>query len=325
MDKLAILSDVERRLARITTIDEAKGIRDQAEAIRVYAKAANMGLKTQNHAAEVKIRAEQRGGLLVRKMERAQGARDGRKGLYNTLKESLGTKTRAGAGMIAHRWDMMAEVPEAKVHALAEELTEAGQELSSAAVFRMGRKRRTPPPPSPVTTPGWADGPFRTLVIDPPWPVAKIVLDRRPVEREQLDYPTWELDRIRDEIPVERLADPGGCHVYLWVTHHFLPFGLECFGKWNVRYECVLTWIKPTAQPLWWTYNTEHVLFGKVGALAPQVKGQRVGFTAPQQRHSHKPNEFYDIVRAVSPENRYTIFDEARDGFTHYGVQHVSR
>lgn len=178
-------------------------------------------------------------------------------------------------------------------------------------------------PPPPVKTPGFPDGPFRTIVIDPPWPVDKIVFDRRPKEREVMDYPTWELSRIRDELPVERLADDRGAHIYLWVTHRFLPYGLELFDSWNVRYECVLTWHKPTAMPLWWMYNTEHVLFGKVGSLSPLVKGKPVGFDAPQQRHSHKPGEFYELVRSVSPEPRLTLFDEDRDGFVSWGIQHA--
>ena len=180
-----------------------------------------------------------------------------------------------------------------------------------------------PPAPIPVEIPGFPTGPFRAIVIDPPWPVEKIVLDRRPVEKERMDYPTWPLDKIRDELPIAKLADPRGCHIYLWVTHKFLPYGLELFGAWGVRYECVLTWFKPTAQPLWWKYNTEHCLFGKIGALAPLEKGQPVGFQAPRQRHSHKPDKFFSMARKVSPKRRLTMFDGPRDGFEEWGVPHA--
>src|SRR5262249_4683180 len=142
-----------------------------------------------------------------------------------------------------------------------------------------------------VTTPGFPDGPFRCIVLDPPWPVEKIEFERRPVEKLSMDYATMTLDEIA-ALPIPRLADPAGTHVYLWVTHHLLPDGLRLFEEWGVRYECVLTWNKPTAQPLWWRFTTEHALFGKIGSLAPLEKGVATNLEAPQQRHSHKPDAF---------------------------------
>ena len=176
-------------------------------------------------------------------------------------------------------------------------------------------------PPAKVITPDFPDGPFRCIVIDPPWPIEKIAFDRRAGEKLEMDYATMSLEEIAN-LPVSRLADPSGTHVYLWVTHHFLPEGIRLFEKWGVRYECLLTWIKPTAQPLWWRFLTEHILFGKIGSLSPLKKGESVCFTAPQQRHSHKPDEFFDLVRRVSPEPRITLFDGPREGFESWGVVH---
>jgi len=315
-NKLAVLGDIERRLSAVKTLDEAKSIRDQAEAIRIYAKSARKGLEIQNHAAFVKIQAERRAGELLSVQVPHNGGRP--KANADTL-SSLGVAPEQ-----SHRWQTMASVPETDVRKIVAQVTEAADELTSAAIYRHGRSLRAPLTPAPVVTPGFPDGPFRTLVIDPPWPIEKIVLDRRPIEREVLDYPTWSLDRIRDELPIARLGDSNGAHVYLWVTHKFLPEGLRLFEAWGVRYECLLTWFKPTAQPLWWTYNTEHVLFGKIGALAPMVKGTPVGFKAPQQRHSHKPDEFFELVRRVSPEPRLTMFDDARLGFKYWGVVHAA-
>ena len=69
LNKLAVLSEVEKMLASVQTIDEAKSIRDQAEAIRVYAKSSKKGLGIQNRAAAIKIFAEQRAGELIAKIE----------------------------------------------------------------------------------------------------------------------------------------------------------------------------------------------------------------------------------------------------------------
>lgn len=125
--KLTVLSDVERRLAAVRTVDEAKSIRDQAEAIRVYAKSARKGLVVQNQAALVKIQAERRAGELLAVVERKQGKNGN--GLRSTMERS------GIAPVIGHRWQKMATVPESQLRRLAALCTEREQELSSAAVY----------------------------------------------------------------------------------------------------------------------------------------------------------------------------------------------
>lgn len=103
-DKLVVLSAIENRLARIEHIDEAKDIRDKAEAIRRYAKSAKLGLGIQNRAALIKILAEQKAGDLCKAVERAQGSRNGKDGLRGTL-----TRSQIPWEM-ARRWQTMANV-----------------------------------------------------------------------------------------------------------------------------------------------------------------------------------------------------------------------
>ena len=133
VDKLAVLSEIERRLAEIKTVDEAKNIRDMAEAVRVYAKSAQLGLEIQNHAAFVKIQAERKAGELVAQIERAQGNKRG-KGLRATLAQSWITPTTA------KRWQMMAQVPEPVVRKYVADLDARGYEVTSAGVRRMWRE-----------------------------------------------------------------------------------------------------------------------------------------------------------------------------------------
>jgi len=63
-----------RALAAAHRVDEAKKIRDTAEAVRVYAKQAR-DLDMQNMAAEIRIRAERRAGQLLLEMEKNPGRR----------------------------------------------------------------------------------------------------------------------------------------------------------------------------------------------------------------------------------------------------------
>ena len=130
MNKLDVLTEIECRLAEIETVDEAKAIRDQAEAIRVYAKSARKGLAVQNRAAAIKIFAERRAGELLAKVPRLKERKAGGDGIRSTLERiEIPIPT-------AHRWQKMAQVPDATVRELEAALTEKGEELTSALIYR---------------------------------------------------------------------------------------------------------------------------------------------------------------------------------------------
>lgn len=67
-------------------------------------------------------------------------------------------------------------------------------------------------------------------------------------------------------------------------------------------------------------FSTEFVLFGMIGNLAVIRKGVRTDFKGKVREHSRKPDEFYEIVKRVSPDPRIDIFSrEKRVGFDQYG------
>lgn len=115
--------------------------------------------------------------------------------------------------------------------------------------------------PEPAITPILPTGKYRCIVIDPPWPMKKIEREERPNQGIELDYPTMSLEEI-EVLPVADLADPNGCHLYLWVTQKYLPAGLELVKKWGFNYQCLMTWRKNVGiTPYSWMYDTEHVIF----------------------------------------------------------------
>jgi N6-adenosine-specific RNA methylase IME4/DNA-binding transcriptional regulator YiaG len=188
-------------------------------------------------------------------------------------------------------------------------------------IVRLVEARRRQPEAN-VGSPPLPNKQYRCLVIDPPWPVQKIEREERPNQGLFLDYPTMTLEEIAS-LPVPELAQPDGCHIYLWVTHKYLPSGLELLEQWGISYQCLLTWVKPTGfTPFSWQYNTEHVLFGRIGSLDLLKLGLRLSFEAPVREHSRKPEVFYQIVRQVSPEPRLELFArERRLGFEAWGKE----
>lgn len=172
------------------------------------------------------------------------------------------------------------------------------------------------------TFPPLPTGPYRCIVIDPPWPMSRIPRDLYPGERKTLDYPVMGIEQIA-ALGVPKLIDQEqGCHVYLWVTQRFLEDGLRLFKHWGVTYQCVMTWVKNIGMvPYSWMYDTEHVLFGNSrGRVRLARIGQRLSFAAPVNGHSVKPDVFYERVRAASFEPRLEMFTRGpHEGFEAWG------
>jgi len=160
---------------------------------------------------------------------------------------------------------------------------------------------------------------YHTIVIDPPWPMEKILRDERPNQTD-FDYPTMEIDEII-KFPTIEYANPDGCHIYLWTTQRFLPDAFKVMSEWGFNYQCLMTWVKNVGfTPFSWMYSIEHCLFGRAGTLPLTRLGMRLDFQAKVREHSRKPDEFYELVRQASPEPRIDIFSrEKRQGFDQAG------
>jgi len=112
---LVQLDEARRLLSEIQNIDEIKNIRDKAEAMRVYAKQAKLGLEAQNHAAEIKLRAERRAGELLRDMEKNKGGRPTDETDNTLLPVTPPKLSEIGISkMQSSRWQALADIPDAR-------------------------------------------------------------------------------------------------------------------------------------------------------------------------------------------------------------------
>jgi len=163
---------------------------------------------------------------------------------------------------------------------------------------------------------------YRTIVIDPPWD-ASDEGDVDQMGRTQPDYHTIPLAEIA-ALPVADVAMPEGSHLYLWITNRSLPKGFTLLESWGFRYVTMLTWCKPTlGVGNYFRNNTEHVLFGIRGSLPLLYQDAGTWFEAKRQGpHSTKPEEFYAMVRRLSPGPRLEMFARGeREGFATWGAE----
>ena len=126
---LSCISAARRSLARAATLDDVLDIRDKAEALRVYIKAAGDSLDAQIAAADIRLRAERKAGEILASMNlvgRSQAA---------TQLSDLGINKSQSS-----RWQLSAKLPEEQYEAMVASCRESKRELTQAAVLAAARK-----------------------------------------------------------------------------------------------------------------------------------------------------------------------------------------
>jgi len=119
---LSTLDNAKQFLSQASSLAEVLDVRDKAEAVRIYAKAASQSLDLQNRAAEIKLRAERRAGELLRQMEKSKGGRPAEKAQETSdttspvSLEDIGITKKQSS-----RWQKESEVPEEKFESFVAE------------------------------------------------------------------------------------------------------------------------------------------------------------------------------------------------------------
>lgn len=164
---------------------------------------------------------------------------------------------------------------------------------------------------------------YEVIVIDPPWPY-ETVYDPE-TRRVGNPYPEMSLNEIENNaLGVKSVSDVSADNsiIWLWTTHKFLPASFNLLEKWGFDYKITMVWNKERmGMGYWLRCQAEFCLLGIKGKPAWYLENERDILTIARKEHSRKPDEFYEMVKRLSPDTkRIDIFSrEKRDGFEQYG------
>ena len=158
-------------------------------------------------------------------------------------------------------------------------------------------------------------GIFTTVVADPPWQYE----NEATRGSASSHYQTMSMD----ELCALKIPAADDSHLWLWVTNPFLQHGFELLDAWGFEYKTTLTWVKnQIGLGNYLRSATEHVLFATRGSLPIERRDVPTYFVADRQKHSEKPDEFYEIARTCSPGPRLEMFARRkRTGFKAWGLE----
>jgi len=303
LEKLTI---ARQMLAEAKSMDDFLKIRDIAEAARVYAKAAKLGLENQNEAAEIKIRAERKAGQLLAQMPKNEGERgkiqEHLTGSNIMLSPADDTPTLKEMGiepMQSSRWQMIADLSEEQFEEhIAEIKADDKKELTSSGLLRVAKFEKAKlKGPTPTL-----EGKYRIIYADPPWKYVDRLTDNYgPAEYH---YPTMTLEEICN-LPVKDIAEDNAV-LFLWVTSPLLEVCFQVIHAWGFEYKTSFVWDK--VKHNMGHYNSvrhEFLLVCTRGSCTPDnMKLYDSVQVIERTEHSVKPEEFRAIIDDLYPNGK---------------------
>jgi N6-adenosine-specific RNA methylase IME4 len=320
--QLVKLDEARRALAEASTLQEIKDIRDKAEAIKAYVKAAGYSLEMQNQAAETKLRAERKGGELLKEMEKNKG---GWKSCGDTMSpqdEALRLQDLGIHKKQSQRWQQIADLPEDIFEEVIEETKEEKKELTQALILRESKdfqlqKKKAEHADLPKTV--LPEGEFNLVYADPPWDYDFAETQSRDLANH---YPTMKIDEIC-EMQVPFAADSL---LLLWATAPKLREAFMVIDAWGLTYKTHAIWDKQKIGMGYWFRGQHELLFvATKGNFSPPEPDHRHSsiFSYSRTKHSAKPVEFMEwIDSAFSEAKKLELFARtAREGWSQWGNQ----
>lgn len=342
MTQLIKYETARSALAECRSVDEVKGIHDKAEALRCYARMAG-DVQLEIDAADLRLRAERRFGILAAQMKASgqlhDGGRPAKTGdnsepVSKVTLDDLGVTKRFSAraqkvggiaekafeAMVARTRQRLADgVGRVSLDLISEMKKDAAKAEHAARVHdgcdvgdlnelvAAGRK-------------------FKAILIDPPWKfIARS--DRGEGRSAGEHYTTTGLDPIK-ALPLAELADDD-CVMFMWMVDWCPKWALELLDHYGFEHKTTaFTWAKENGsgegwhmgQGYWTRSNPEDCWLATRGHPQRINADVRQLIVAPVMEHSRKPDEIHDrIMRLVDGPYLEIYARRPREGWVTWG------
>lgn len=135
---LIAISHASRMLAEAKSLEDVKSIRDLARAAEAWARSRHLGIEIENHGAEIRLRAERKGGeMLVASAESGERARSSVDVRY--AGQESPPATLADLGITRDQssdWQAVAAIPEPAFEAIVADAKANGERITTSGVLR---------------------------------------------------------------------------------------------------------------------------------------------------------------------------------------------
>ena len=332
--KLAKYDAACRAVAEAKTVDEAKDLRDKAEAMRAYARQAK-NRQLEVDTAEIRMRAERRLGEIIKLQKETVGLNTGTAGKgrpnlggSDEVPPKNERPTLAEVGIdkkLSMRAQKLAAVPEGKFEGMLGEWRERVSEETTRVTTNLLREgeRATRDDELKTVKTEWPEGKYAVFYADPPWRYEHppIGSSSRSIENH---YTTMTLEEIC-ALPVEKVSTEGAI-LYLWATAPKLAECLEVIKAWGFEYRTCFVWVKDRIGMGYHARNQHEILLvAKRGQFPPPPVEVRVSSVVEARRTAHraKPEKFHEFIEAFYPDApKLELFARnQRDGWSVWGNQ----
>ena len=289
-------------LAEAHRIDEVKEIRDQAVAIREYARQAKDG-EMIGWATEIKLRAEERAGEMLAEMRENGERRESR----DPSNAALPALADLGISrMQSSRWQSLASLPEdAFALHLKAAKREAVAHIELPRAARMAEKKRLRAERE-AELGTWQralpDKRYGVFLADPPWRYTILSSDCLMNGSAADHYLTSDLETIK-ALDVPSIAADAAA-LFLWATGPMLPEAVEVMAAWGFAYKSQMVWLKDKMGTGYWIRSRhENLLIGTRGDVPAPSQGTQPQsvFEARRGRHSEKPVIVHEMIERMFP------------------------
>lgn len=170
-------------------------------------------------------------------------------------------------------------------------------------------------------------GQARLIMADPAWSF-QTRSDKGKGKSPDRHYTCMPLEAIK-ALPVQALAHPDGCFVWLWATGCMDEMAHEVLSAWGSAYVTQGVWVKLTKDGSRPAFGTGYVLrnshepyyIARFGRPKVASRSVRSVIMASRREHSRKPDEAYrDAEMLCGPGVKLDLFSrQSRPGWISWG------